>query len=218
VIRIANSHGLRLPAAPLLVGLQDELDLRRTAATSAGWQTMSIGMISLVVTAAVAVVGYYLTYWNNLRLARHQARLTLVNERIDGFYGPLFIITRTMSTAYQTQLAKSGRKRIFQEGQRLSQTEWDDNYAWVVGVYAPLENDLSDLITHKAHLLREQEIPASLMTLVAHVAVTKALLYKWAKGDYSELYPAIDFPYAAIEEYAQRSYAELKAEQLRLLG
>ena len=55
----------------------------------------------------------------------------------------------------------------------------------VVAVYAPLEDQLSDLIIHKAHLLREQRIPESLLTLVAHVSVTKALIHTWMKDDFS---------------------------------
>jgi hypothetical protein len=172
----------------------------------------------LIVTAAVAVIGYFLTYWNNLRLARHQARLELVNRRLNEFYGPLFIITRTIAVAYQAQLAKSGKKQVYEAGRTLTPEEWEENYAWVVAVYAPLEQELSDLIVHKAHLLREQAIPESLLTLVAHVSVTKALIHKWQKSDFSELYPAIDFPYAEISAYAEESYGELKSEQLRLLG
>jgi hypothetical protein len=48
--------------------------------------------------------------------------------------------------------------------------------------------------------------------------VAQALLNKWKKGDFSELYPAIDFPHAEIAAYADKSYAELKAEQIQLMG
>ena len=179
---------------------------------------MNFSAYSLIVTFAIALTGYFFTYWNNLRLARHQAHLHLVTQRLDEFYGPLFILTRTMTTAYRAQLSKLGRSQVYEEGRTLTTAEWEDNYAWVVAVYGPLEDQLSDLIIHKAHLLREQTIPDSLLTLVAHVSVTKALLYKWKKGDHSELFPAIDFPYAEMSTYAEASYAELKAEQLRLLG
>ena len=179
---------------------------------------MSISAISVIVTIALAVTGYFLTYWYNLRLSRHQAHLALVNQRLNEFYGPLLIITRTMSTAYQAQLSKLGRSQVYEEGKQLTQKEWEENHAWVVAVYAPLEDQLSDLIIHKAHLLREQTIPESLLTLVAHVSVTKALIHKWMKDDFSELYPVIDFPHAEIAAYAEKSYADLKAEQLHLLG
>ncbi len=57
-----------------------------------------------------------------------------------------------------------------------------------------------------------------MLTLVAHVSVTKALIHKWMKDDFSERYPVIDFPHAEIAAYAEKSYAELKEEQLNLLG
>jgi hypothetical protein len=179
---------------------------------------MYLTAISLIVTVVLAVGGYVFTYWHNLRLSRHQARLDLVNQRLNKFYGPLYIVTKTISTAYQTQLAKSGKKTVFQEGRKPTQEEWEENYAWVMGVYAPLEQELSDLVVHNAHLIREQGIPDSLMTLLAHVAVAQALLNKWKKGDFSELYPAIGFPHAEIAAYADKSYAELKAEQIQLMG
>lgn len=179
---------------------------------------MNVSVTPLVVTAAIAVIGYFLTYWNNLRLTRHQSRLDLVNRRLNEFYGPLFIITRTIAIAYQAQLTKLGRKQVYEAGRQLTPEEWQENYAWVVAVYAPLEQELSDLIIHKAHLLREQTIPEPLLTLVAHVSVTKALIHKWQKNDFSELYPVIDFPYTDIAAYADHSYGELKSEQLRLLG
>lgn len=179
---------------------------------------MTFSTLSLMVTFAIAVTGYFFTYWNNLRLARHQAHLHLVTQRLDEFYGPLFILTRTMTAAYRAQLSKLGRSQVYEEGRPLTPEEWRENYAWVVAVYAPLEDQLSDLIIHKAHLLREQAIPESLLTLVAHVSVTKALLHKWKNGDTSELFPVIDFPYVEITAYAETSYASLKAEQLRLLG
>ena len=179
---------------------------------------MNVSAIPLIATVTVAVIGYFLTYWNNLRLSRHQAHLELVSRRLNEFYGPLFIITRTIATAYQAQLSKLGRKQVYEEGKQLTPAEWEENYAWVVAVFVPLEQELSDLIIHKAHLLREQNIPESLLTLVAHVSVTKALIHKWQKNDFSELYPVIDFPYAEIAAYAEKSYVELKSEQLRLLG
>jgi hypothetical protein len=68
-----------------------------------------------------------------------------VNQQLNAFYGPLFIITRTISTAYHAQLSKSGRSQVYEEGRQLTQKEWGENYAWVVAVYAPLEDQLSDL-------------------------------------------------------------------------
>jgi hypothetical protein len=172
----------------------------------------------ITATITVAIIGFFFTYWNNLRISRRQARLDLVTERLGKFYGPLYIITATMTTAYQTQLSKTGRKQIFEEGRKLTPEEWKENYAWVMGVYVPLEDELNDLVIHNAHLIREQKIPDSLLTLVAHVSVTKALIHKWKNDDFSELYPAIAFPYEEIAEYAEKSYAELKAEQLRFMG
>ncbi len=166
---------------------------------------MNSNTIYLTVTAAIALAGYLFTYWNNLRMARHQARLGLVNERLNKFYGPLYIIVKTINTSYQAQLVKAGKKQIYQDGKALSKEEWQEHHAWVMAVYAPLEQSLSDLIIQNAHLIQEKNVSEALLKLVAHVSVTQALIYKWNKEDFTELYPTIDFPYEAITEYAERS-------------
>jgi hypothetical protein len=76
---------------------------------------------------------------------------------------------------------------------------------------------LEDLILRKAHLIRESEMPECLVRFVAHNAAYKAVLKKWANSDFSEYLSIIDFP-NEIEDYASRSYQELKAEQVRLIG
>jgi len=51
----------------------------------------------------------------------------------------------------------------------------------------------------------------------AHVAAYQAVLEQWKNKDYSEHLSVVEYP-RAIEQYAQESYAKLKAMQATLLG
>lgn len=171
----------------------------------------------ILATVIVAFTGYLFTYWSNLRNARHQAELELVNRRLNKFYGPLYIIVRTTDIAYQEHLSKQ-RNQIHEPHRKLSTKEREDYRAWVMGVYSPMAEKLSELILNGAHLIREEKMPLALLNLIAHVSVTKALIYKLETGDYSELNPTIDYPFKEIMAYAEKSYSELKAQQLKLIG
>lgn len=93
-------------------------------------------------------------------------------------------------------------------------SEWK---IWLVNVFMPLNDLLERLILHKAHLIREQEMPECLLLFVAHNAAYKAVLKKWESNDFSDYLSIIDFP-VEIEQYASTSFKELKEEQLRLVG
>ena len=73
------------------------------------------------------------------------------------------------------------------------------------------------MILDNAHLLRENEVPECLLRFVAHTAAYKAVIKKWVNADYSEHLSVIYYP-VELGTYASNSNAELKAEQLRLIG
>src|SRR4029079_12821943 len=92
--------------------------------------------------------------------------------------------------------------------------EWK---VWLPTVLMPLNEFREQLILKNSHLIRETEFPPCLLHFVAHVAAYKAVLKRWEQSDYSELLSIIDFP-RELDTYAAQSYAELKAEQARLIG
>jgi hypothetical protein len=55
-----------------------------------------------------------------------------------------------------------------------------------------------------------------LLDFVTHVSGYKAVLAKWAEGDYSERRSTIGWP-PEFDIYVERSYAALKARQTELL-
>jgi hypothetical protein len=80
----------------------------------------------------------------------------------------------------------------------------------------PLNDIREKIIIEKAHLIVEEQMPHCLLEFVTHVVGYKAVLAKWADGDYSERRSTIGWP-PEFDRYVERSYAALKAEQMRLL-
>jgi hypothetical protein len=80
----------------------------------------------------------------------------------------------------------------------------------------PLNDVREKIIIENAHLIIEEQMPQSLLDFVTHVVGYKALLSKWAEGDYTERRSMIGWP-AEFDGYVERSYKALKAEQTRLL-
>lgn len=88
---------------------------------------------------------------------------------------------------------------------------------WVEQCFMPNNRKITSLILDKAHLIREQQVPKCLLDYSVHVAGYEAVIKKWEQGDFSQAISLFPFP-QEINGYAEKSYLELKAEQLRLLG
>lgn len=179
---------------------------------------MNTDVLSIIVTVALAFIGYIVTYAYNLRTARIKERLNLVNKRIDEFYGPLYVGSRAGYIAWRTLLDKYQREGLFfDEDKPPSDERLREWQIWVENVFMPLNELREKLILKNAYLIREEEMPECLLRFVTHVSSYKAMLKKWSTGDFTEYVPLIEFP-ADLTEYATKSYQELKAEQLDLIS
>ena len=83
-------------------------------------------------------------------------------------------------------------------------------------IFMPLNDVREKIIIEKAHLIVEEEMPVCLLDFVTHVVGYKAVLAKWAEGDYIERRSTIGWP-PEFDIYVERSYMALKAEQTRLI-
>ncbi len=68
----------------------------------------SLPNVALLWTIVLAFAGYLVTFWSNRVMARRADRLRLVNQRLNEFYGPLYVATVTGNIAYKALLAKQG--------------------------------------------------------------------------------------------------------------
>jgi len=57
---------------------------------------------TLTVTVVLAFVGYWATYWNNLRISQHKDKLDRVNRQLKELYGPLYALGHASQIAWES--------------------------------------------------------------------------------------------------------------------
>ena len=179
---------------------------------------MSVELLSIIATIGLAVIGFIVTYLNNLRLARRKERLDLVERRLNEFYGPLFVACVAADLGYKTLLKRLNRRTVFDPNDPLTKEQLQEWRSWIKLVVIPLDDIREQLILHNAHLIREDEMPDCLLRYVAHVYTYRAVLTNMDELDDNSHYEAPGDVLQEVYDYAVRSYRELKAAQLRLIG
>lgn len=165
-----------------------------------------------VLTILLAFAGYLITFWITRAMARRSDRLKLVNERLNEFYGPLYVASQAGNIAYRSLLARQGKTQSFP----ILDSELEEWVLWMKTIFMPLNNIRERIIIEKAHLVVEEQMPRCLLDFVTHVVGYKAVMAKWANGDFSERRSTIGWP-PEFDTYVERSYQALKAEQTRLM-
>jgi hypothetical protein len=163
-------------------------------------------------TILLAFVGYLATAWSARMLARRKDKLELVNRRLNEFYGPLYVASQAGNIAYRSLLKKQGKTQSFP----ILDSEMKEWMLWMTTIFMPLNDVREKIIIEKAYLIVEEQMPHCLLDFVTHVVGYKAVLAKWAEGDYSERRSTIGWP-PEFDVYVERSYKALKAEQTRLV-
>jgi hypothetical protein len=165
-----------------------------------------------ILTILVAFTGYALTFLSSHMLARRRDKLELVNKRLNEFYGPLYVASQAGNIAYRSLLKKQGKT----QSEPITDEDLKDWVLWMRTIFIPLNEIREKIIIEKAHLIVEEHMPQCLLDFVTHVVGYKAVLHKWADGDYSERRSTIGWP-PEFDVYVKNSYAALKAEQMRLM-
>jgi len=165
-----------------------------------------------ILTILVAFTGYALTFLSAHMLARRRDKLELVNKRLNEFYGPLYVASQAGNIAYRSLLKKQGKL----QSEPITDADLKDWVLWMRTIFIPLNEIREKIIIEKAHLIVEEHMPQCLLDFVTHVVGYKAVLRKWAEGDYSERRSTIGWP-PEFDVYVRNSYAALKAEQMRLM-
>lgn len=165
-----------------------------------------------ILTVILAFAGYLVTFMSARMLVRRRDKLRLVNKRLNEFYGPLYVASQAGHIAYRSLLKKQGKT----QSDPILDSEMKEWTLWMTTIFTPLNDIRERVIIEKAHLIVEEQMPHCLLEFVTHVVGYKAVLAKWAEGDYSERRSTIGWP-PSFDGYVQRSYAALKAEQTRLM-
>ena len=166
-----------------------------------------------VFTIILAFTGYLVTFLGTRMMARRADMLNLVNQRLNEFYGPLYVATVAGNIAYRSLLKKQGKTQCHP----ITDAEIKEWVLWMTTIFMPLNDVREKIIIEKAYLIVEEQMPQCLLDFVTHVVGYKALLAQWAEGDYSERRSTIGWP-PEFDLYVRRSYQALKTEQTRLLN
>jgi len=165
-----------------------------------------------ILTVILALSGYLITSLSTHMLARRRDKLDLVNKRLNEFYGPLYVASEAGNIAYRSLLKRQGKEK----SDPILDSEMKEWTLWMTTIFMPLNDIRERVIIEKAHLIIEERMPQCLLDFVTHVVGYKAVLSRWAEGDYSERRSTIGWP-PEFDVYVRRSYASLKAEQTRLM-
>jgi hypothetical protein len=165
-----------------------------------------------ILTVILALSGYFITSISAHMLALRRDKLKLVNKRINEFYGPLYVASEAGDIAYRALLRKQGKDKSYP----IRDEDMKDWMLWMTTIFMPLNDIREKVIIEKAHLIIEERMPQCLLDFVTHVVGYKAVMAKWAEGEYSERRSSIGWP-PEFDVYVKRSYAALKAEQTDLL-
>jgi hypothetical protein len=165
-----------------------------------------------LLTVALAFVGYLVTLFGSRMNARRRDKLRLVNKRLNEFYGPLYVASEAGDIAYRSLLKRQGKMK----SDPITDAEMKEWILWMTTIFMPLNDFREKIIIEKAYLIVEERMPQCLLDFVTHVVGYKAVMKKWAEGDYSERRSTIGWP-PEFDVYVKKSYAALKAEQTRLL-
>ena len=165
-----------------------------------------------VLTILLAFAGYLFTFSVTRMMARRADHLRMVNERLNEFYGPLYVASQAGDIAYRSLLARQGKT----QSEPILDSEMKEWMLWMRTIFMPLNDVREKIIIEKAHLILEEQMPRCLLDFVTHVVGYKAVMAKWAEGDYTERRSTIGWP-PEFDAYVERSYQALKAEQTRLL-
>lgn len=173
---------------------------------------LSILHSAAILTVILAFIGYLVTFLSARMLARRRDKLRLVNKRLNEFYGPLYVASEAGNIAYRSLLARQGKL----QSEPITDEQMKEWMLWMNTIFIPLNDLREHIIIEKAHLIIEEQMPQCLLDFVTHVVGYKAVLAKWAEGDYTERRSTIGWP-PEFDIYVKNSYAALKAEQTRLM-
>jgi hypothetical protein len=165
-----------------------------------------------ILTICIAFAGYLITVLGARMLARHRDKLRLVNKRLNEFYGPLYVASEAGNIAYRSLLKRQGKS----VSEPILDSELKEWILWMNTIFMPLNDIREKIIIEKAYLIIEEQMPQCLLDFVTHVVGYKAVMAKWAEGDFTERRSTIGWP-PEFDIYVKRSYAQLKAEQTSLL-
>src|SRR5688572_9700861 len=124
--------------------------------------TEAVALVGVV----VAVLGYFVTYGTNLRLAQRNDRLERINQQLSEFYGPLLALTRSSGQSWQAfrqRYRPPGSESFWKNDPPPTMEDAAAWRLWMTTVFIPVHQRMMELVLNRAHLIEEPEMPSCLL-------------------------------------------------------
>ena len=181
--------------------------------------TFTAAILTAIVTVLVALAGYLITYWNNVRLSQRAEQLERINKQLAEFYGPLYSLVSTGTQTWEAFRTKyRPGKSYFESYPPPTEEELKAWRLWMATVFMPQNIQMQELIESKTDLLIETDMPECLEELCAHVAAYRVVLKQWEHDDFTEHASIINFTGKKLLDYSHKSFKSLKEKQAKLIG
>jgi hypothetical protein len=179
----------------------------------------SLPTIGLIVTVALAFLGYAFKYWNEIQLEKRKAEIKYVSDQIQYLYGPLYGLCAANQTAWETfmdEFRPEGAPFFPEEGSPTEEEllAWR---RWTKEVFMPLNRAILEVILTNTHLIEDKEFPEPFSEFISHVKPYEVVLAKWQDNDFSEHTAYSNYP-EEINDYVQEKFSFLKKRQVKLLA
>jgi hypothetical protein len=177
-----------------------------------------------LIGVCIAVIGYFVKYRTDLRLAQRDDRLERINRQLSEFYGPLLALTRSSGQSWQAfrKRYRPGEGSFWRSDPPPTRDDVVAWRLWMTTVFMPVHQRMMELVLSRADLIEEPDMPPCLLALCAHVNGYQAILREWETGEIStereDNISVVNFPGDELAEYAAAAFSRLKAEQAALLG
>lgn len=173
-------------------------------------------IVTLSVTVLLALVGYFATYLNDLRLSKRKDRLNRVERQLKDLYGPLFSLIRVSNMAWDSFVTLyQADTTLWSPDSPPTEKDWNIWRLWMREVFMPLNLEMAKVVINHADLLEETEMPECLLFLNAHVQTYKAVIKAWDSGDYSRHTSIIGFPREELLDYTKKNVRYTKRKTSR---
>ena len=185
-------------------------------------KSLLVSSLTIAVSVWIAAGGWIFAYLHGRKTATRAARLERVNRQLGLFYGPLLATLESGDAAWRAFWRKyrpaHGQDAYFAAGYPLTDEELRRWRLWMTEVFHPNNLQIESLINSHLELIVEDEMPREFTDALAHIAVYRAVIARWAQNDFSEHTSVINFPSAELIALVKPTYKALKAEQLGLIS
>lgn len=191
----------------------------RSEAVGAREGKMPAAIITASATIVVVILAFLFNQYSQTRMERRQGYLARVNSQLRDLYGPLFALVDVNEWIWEA-LRANGLPPVAERSPETLRRDWA---SWRDTFLMPTNARMRDLIMQHADLLTEAVFPAVLRDFCAHVGSCEVLAESGigiGTGGRAAALTApvhISHPGSEFVDYVRQSFAQLKAEQQRLL-